>query len=206
VIASATAAVAQADDGPRYYAGPRGSLAFEGSVSGHANTTPPVSTKAMLNVSGGGSVFWGLDLPAGFDAELELLFRYSPLKDGSVNNGTPSKLTGYAEMFAPMANVYWTAPINFPVRPYIGAGLGYAWNEAGVSNLGTGSFPTVHSDSWRLAYNAMAGIVIPASDHSRFQIGYRWLHEDIGLNCGTGIICSGNMNSHSVDVGYMIDL
>lgn len=205
LCASTIAAVAQ-DDGPRYYAGLRGSLAFEGTVTGHATTTPPISTKANLNVSGGGSVFWGIDLPAGFDAELELLYRYAPLKDGSVNNGTASKLGGYAEMFAPMVNVYWTAPIDFPVKPYIGGGLGYAWNEAGVNNLGAGTFPTVHNDDWRLAYNAMAGIVIPTSENSRFTIGYRWLHEDLGVYCGSGVTCSGSLNSHSIDVGYAISL
>jgi hypothetical protein len=115
LCASTFAAVAQ-EDGPSSYVGLRGSLAFDGTISGHANTTPPVSTKANLNVGGGGSIFWGLDLPAGFDVELELLYRYASLKNGSVDNGPSSKIGGYTKMFAPMANVYWTAPIDFPVR------------------------------------------------------------------------------------------
>jgi opacity protein-like surface antigen len=127
------------------------------------------------------------------------------LKDANIN-GTAFKVGGYTQSFAPMVNVYWTAPVDLPVKPYIGAGLGYAWNEAGINSLGTTSFPIVHSDKWRLAYNAMAGITIAASDHSRFQIGYRWLHQDQGFYCGTGITCSANGNSHSIDVGYMIDL
>jgi|GEM_PF-2835344 len=187
------------------YAGLRGSLAFDGSIKANANLAPPVNLKTDLNVGGGASVFWGVDLPAGFDAELELMYRYMPLGDGNVN-GTSAKLGGYGQMFAPMANVYWTAPVDFPVKPYVGAGLGYAWNEIGINSIGTTTFQTVHDDNWRFAYNLMAGIVIPASEGSRFTIGYRWLHEDVGINCGTGVSCSGNLNSSSIDVGYVINL
>lgn len=202
LLGSVTAASAQEIT---TYAGLRGSLAFDGSIKANANTTPPVNLKTDLNVGGGASVFWGVDLPAGFDAELELMYRYMPLGDGNVN-GTSAKLGGYGQMFAPMANVYWTAPVDFPVKPYVGAGLGYAWNEIGINSIGTTTFQTVHDDNWRFAYNLMAGIVIPASEGSRFTIGYRWLHEDVGINCGTGVSCSGNLNSSSIDVGYVINL
>jgi len=202
LLGSATAAAAQEIT---TYAGLRGSLAFDGSIKANANLAPPVNLKTDLNVGGGASVFWGVDLPAGFDAELELMYRYMPLGDGNVN-GTSAKLGGYGQMFAPMANVYWTAPVDFPVKPYVGAGLGYAWNEIGINSIGTTTFQTVHDDNWRFAYNLMAGIVIPASERSRFTIGYRWLHEDVGINCGTGVSCSGNLNSSSIDVGYVINL
>src|SRR5581483_1754263 len=98
------------------------------------------------------------------------------------------------------------APVDFPVKPYVGAGLGYAWNELGVNSIGATSFQTVHDDNWRFAYNLMAGVSIAASEGSRFTIGYRWLHEDIGINCGTGVSCSGSLNSSSIDVGYIINL
>jgi opacity protein-like surface antigen len=202
LLGSATAASAQ---DVTTYAGLRGSLAFDGSIKANANVTPPTSLKTDLNVGGGASVFWGVDLPAGFDAELELMYRYMPLGDGVVN-GTSAKFGGYGQMFAPMANIYWTAPVDFPVKPYIGGGLGYAWNEVGINSIGTTTFQTVHDDNWRFAYNLMAGVVIPASEGSRFTIGYRWLHEDVGINCGAGVNCSGSLNSNSIDVGYIINL
>jgi len=204
LIGSATAASAD-ETGLTTYAGLRGSLAFDGAIKANANTTPPVNLKTDLDVGGGGSVFWGIELPEGFDAELELMYRYMPLGDGNVN-GVSAKLGGYGQMFAPMANVYWTAPVDFPVKPYIGAGLGYAWNEIGINSIGTTSFQTVHDDDWRFAYNLMAGVSIPASESSRFTIGYRWLHEDVGINCGTGVSCSGSLNSSSIDIGYIINL
>jgi OOP family OmpA-OmpF porin len=202
LLGSATAASAQ---DVTTYAGLRGSLAFDGSIKANAALAPPVNLKTDLNVGGGASVFWGVDLPAGFDAELELMYRYMPLGDGNVN-GVSAKFGGYGQMFAPMANVYWTAPVDFPIKPYIGAGLGYAWNEIGINSIGTSTFQTVHDDNWRFAYNLMAGVVIPASEGSRFTIGYRWLHEDVGINCGTGVSCSGSLNSSSIDVGYIINL
>ncbi|HVV70756.1 MAG TPA: outer membrane beta-barrel protein [Verrucomicrobiae bacterium] len=205
LLCVSTAAIAQDDDGPHYNAGLRGSLAFEGSINAHDNLTPPDSTKVDLNVGGGASAFWGIGLPSGFDAELEMLYRYVPLGDGVVN-GASAKLGGYAEMFAPMVNLYWTAPVDFPVKPYIGGGLGYAWNEVGLNSIGGTAIQAIHDDGWRFAYNAMVGVVIPTNETSRFTIGYRWLHEDIGINCGAGIACSGNMNSQSFDIGMVFDL
>src|ERR1700743_2321330 len=200
LLCASTVAAGAQDDGPHYYAGLRGSLAFEGSVSAKADLTPPLNAKADFKFGGGASVFWGLDLPAGFDAELEMLYRYMPLGDGVVN-GASAKLGGYGSMFAPMVNVYWTAPVDFPGKPYIGGGLGYAWNEVGLNGIRATAFQTLHHDDWRLAYNAMAGVVIPSGETPRWSIGYRWLHEDIGINCGASVACSGDMNSQSVDVG-----
>jgi opacity protein-like surface antigen len=204
LLCVSTAAVAQ-DDSPSYYAGLRGSLAFEGSVNGKANVTPPVSTKASFDVGGGGSMFWGIKLPDGFSAELEMMMRYMSLSKGVVN-GTSAKIDGYGEMFAPMVNAYWTAPVDFPVKPYIGGGVGYAWNEIGINSIDTITFPTLHNDDWRFAYNAMAGIVIPAGRGSEYTIGYRWLHENVGVNCGAGVSCSGSLSSQSIDLGYVLKL
>jgi opacity protein-like surface antigen len=205
LLCSSTVAAMAQEDGLHWYSGLRGSLAFGGSINGKASTTPPTSTKADLDVGGGASVYWGVHLPQSFDVELEMLYRYQPLGDGTVN-GTSAKIGGYGQMFAPMVNAYWTAPVDFPVKPFIGGGLGYAWNEIGIDSIGTTTFSTLHDDNWRFAYNGMVGIVIPTRDTSRFTIGYRWLHEDIGINCGSGITCSGNLNSHSIDVGYTLDL
>jgi opacity protein-like surface antigen len=149
LCASTFAASAVEEGGFPSYAGLRGSLAFQSGASGHANTTPPINTKVNGNVGGGGSVFWGIDLPAGFDAELELLYRYTTLKDASIN-GTAFKVGGYTQSFAPMVNVYWTAPVDLPVKPYIGAGLGYAWNEAGINSSVRPAFrpSTATSGGW----------------------------------------------------------
>ncbi|MDB5733441.1 MAG: hypothetical protein JWP16_2400 [Alphaproteobacteria bacterium] len=187
-------------------AGLRGSLAFASTVSAHDNLTPPNTLKGNTGVGGGGSVYWGTRLPYGFKAELELLYRYLPLSDATIN-GASGSLGGSAKLFAPMANVYWNVPIGADdFHPFIGGGVGYAWNELGVDKVGGTSFPIIHNDSWRLAYNFMAGASIPMGTGARMTAMYRWLHEDIDIACSLGTKCGGGLNSQSVDVGIEYDL
>jgi opacity protein-like surface antigen len=204
LCASTVSAVAQ-DSDVNWYAGLRGSLAFDGAIKANAATVPPTAAKLNMDVGGGASVFWGIHLPSDFKVELEMLYRYQPLADATIN-GTSAKLGGYAEMFAPMVNAYWTAPVDFPIQPIIGGGLGYAWNEIGVNQLGSVTFPTTHDDNWRFAYNAMAGFNMPINENSRVTVMYRWLHEDIAVNCGTSLACSGSLNNSSIDIGLEMDL
>ncbi len=205
VLCASTVSAAAQDSDINWYAGLRGSLAFDGTIKANAATVPPTTTKANMSVGGGASVFWGVHLPANFKVELETQYRYMPLSDMTIN-GASAKLGGYAEMFAPMVNAYWTAPVDFPIQPIVGGGVGYAWNEVGVNQLGSATFATVHDDNWRFAYNAMAGFNMPLNDTSRVTVMYRWLHEDIAINCGASLACSGTLNNSSIDVGLEMDL
>lgn len=189
------------------FTGLRGSLAFESSAHVHAATTPPVALKMNASVGGGASAYWGLRLPYGFRTEFELMYRYMPLSDLNVN-GLSGSLGGYAQMVAPMVNAYWDIPLgDIGFQPFVGGGLGYAWNEIGVNNIAGVALPTTaHDDNWRFAYNFMAGASIPINDTSRLTGMYRWLHEDVGVYCGTTVKCGGNLNSQSVDLGIELDL
>jgi opacity protein-like surface antigen len=211
---SGAAASAQPDDfsdstsGASGMAGLRGSLAFNNTISAHDNLTPQDTVKANSHVGGGGSFYWGTRLPYGFKVELELLFRAASLDKGTVN-GTTGELRGYTDMAGPMANAYWYAPVGdnlLGLHPFIGGGVGYLWNEAGLDNVAGTSFPTVRDDDWRLAYNVMVGASFALNDNSRMTAMYRWLHEDIGINCNSGIKCSGGFSSPSVDLGLEFDL
>lgn len=191
------------------YTGLRGSLAFEGSINGKDNsTTPPTTIKAGSGTGGGASAYWGWHLPYGFKTELELLYRYQPLSDINVS-GSSGTLDGYAQTFAPMANVYWTAPLgdSIPVSPFVGGGVGYAWNELGVTNIAGIALPsTAHDDNWRFAYNLMAGLSVPVDNGVRLTGMYRWLHEDISGDCSTNLFCGGHAATSSIDIGLEIDL
>jgi opacity protein-like surface antigen len=190
------------------FTGLRGSLAFEGAINGKDNsTTPPTSIKAGAGTGGGASVYWGWHLPYGFKTELELLYRYQPLSDLSAA-GSSVTLGGYAQTFAPMANVYWTLPLSeVGVSPFVGGGVGYAWNELGVNNIAGVALPaTAHDDNWRFAYNLMAGLSVPVNEGVRLTGMYRWLHEDISGDCSTNLFCGGHAATSSVDIGLEIDL
>ena len=212
-----TALPACADDsGVSGFTGLRGSLAFQDSIRGNAvsTATPPVSGAVKINgkVGGGGSIYWGMHLPYGFRTELELLYRYVPLSNGevSLSDGTSASgaVGGYGHVLAPMLNAYWDIPLgDIGVQPFLGGGVGYAWNELGVNQIGTTTFAsTIHNDSWNFSYDLMAGLSTPLSEGSRLTAMYRWLHEDINVPCSGTITCSGAMNSHSVDLGLEFDL
>jgi opacity protein-like surface antigen len=207
LVCLSTAAFAQESGaGSNGYAGLRGSLAFEGQISGHESTTPPTTIKANTDVGGGASAYWGWHLPYGFDTELELLYRYQSLSDASIN-GVSGKIGGYTQTLAPIVNAYWHLPVgDIGVRPFIGGGVGYGWNETGLNSIGGVSFTAVHEDKWKLVYNAMAGISIPAGPRSRITGMYRWLHQDVGVSCGTGLSCSAGFNTSSIDIGIEFDL
>lgn len=190
------------------YTGFRGSLAFQGTISGtDKTTTPPTSIKANSDVGGGASVYWGWHLPYNFKTEVELLYRYQPLSDITIA-GSSGSLGGYAQTFAPMVNGYYTVPIpGIGVAPFAGGGVGYAWNELGVNKIAGVVLPaTAHDDDWRFAYNLMAGLSVPISNGARLTGMYRWLHEDISGDCSTSLFCSGHAATSSIDIGIEIDL
>lgn len=216
LLCVSTAAFAQSDysdtaSGLKNFAGLRGSISFDSAISAKA-TVPaaggaPATTnhlKANTDTGFGGSVYWGTRLPYGFKTELEVLYRRLSLSDVTLN-GASAKLSGPAQLVAPMANIYWDVPVgDFGVHPFIGGGLGYAWNEIGVHNLGASG--TLHDDKWRFAYNLMAGASIPLSETSRLSAMYRWFHEDIAIACGAVIKCGGALNSQSIDIGLEFDM
>jgi opacity protein-like surface antigen len=209
LAASAACADAAPEGAPgSAYTGLRGSLAFEGSISARDETTaPPTKVKAGADTGGGASAYWGWHLPYNFKAELELLYRYQPLSDISAA-GSSASLGGYAQTFAPMANLYWTLPLSgIGVTPFVGGGVGYAWNELGIDNVAGVALPaTVHNDDWRFAYNLMAGLSVPVGHGTRLTGMYRWLREDISSSCATTSFCGAHAATSSIDIGLEVDL
>jgi opacity protein-like surface antigen len=212
LLATAFPAWADDDSGVSAYAGLRGSLAFQNSIhETDVVAAPPSSTKIKINsnLGGGGSIFWGVNLPYGFRTELELLYRYMPLSNASISfsDGTAplsGSISGAGRFFAPMLNAYWDIPVDdLGVQPFIGGGLGYAWNELGISAPGV---PVDNGESWQMAYNLMAGVSAPVGGGARLTAMYRWLHEDLNFTCATGLSCSGALNSQSVDLGLQFAL
>ena len=58
LLCVSSAAFADASS-PTSYSGLRGSLAFEGTISGHGAATPPTTVKLSTGTGGGASVYWG---------------------------------------------------------------------------------------------------------------------------------------------------
>lgn len=189
-------------DGSNSFTGLRGSLDFDGHLSSKDGSGN--SIKADTGAGGGASIFWGWRLPYGFKTELEVLYRARPLTTATFN-GTSAPIDGHANTAGPMVNLYWTPQIgDIGVRPFIGGGLGYLWNQTEVKSVG--GITAGKDNSWHFGYDLMAGLSIPMSASTRLTGMYRWLHEDIGVNCGATVSCSAGASSSSVDLGFEMDL
>jgi opacity protein-like surface antigen len=197
------------DPGISAYAGLRGSLAFSGNAKTTIPTTPPAALRASYNTGGGGSVFLGAKLPFGLRLEAEGLVRYLPFDQ--VTTGTPAVARGHTSVVAPMANLMWDLPIpDFPVRPFIGAGIGGANVSANLRDA-TNANTYLKSDNWGMAYQLMGGASFPVTQNTRFTAMYRWLQVDnVHAACGTSgaptLSCRSSLNSQSVDLGLEMDL
>ena len=67
-----------------------------------------------------------------------------------------------------MANFYYDFDINSPVTPYIGAGLGVAFNDVDYINDS--------DDSTSFAYSLSAGVSVAVNPKINVDLGYRYLN------------------------------
>lgn len=114
---------------------------------------------------------------------------------------TDAKLNHYDALI----NVYYDFGTWSVVTPYVGAGVGVAFGQAKSSLTGTdesngnannyGNYVKYHNLAWAL----MAGIAIDVYDHTKLDIGYRYLNN--------GSILGTNLYYHEIRAGlrYMID-
>ncbi len=193
------------------FAGLRGSLAFATTVSTNVPGTPATALKGKSDLGGGGSLYYGMRLGNGFRVELEGLYLNLPFDSATINGGASVPAHSRARIGAPLVNLMWAIPVDFPVQPFVGAGIGGAY----VSDFlrGDGTLPFQKASSWQLAYNAMAGFALPLSETSRFTAMYRWLHVDgpdgqcgIGPSNGASVPCKANLSSNGVNFGVEMDL
>ena len=195
------------DSGLGGYAGLRGSLAWSDDITATSGTN---STSAAQDMGYGGSFFMGKNIQIsdliGLRVEGEALFRISNARGLTVNGASiPHK--GRTTLAAPMLNLYWDMPVpSFPVRPFIGGGIGAAWVNSEISS---GGLNVLTSRTWNLAYQFMAGAMFPISQGSRLTAMYRMFRvDDVGMTCHSPVYakCKSNLSSNSVDIGFEMDI
>lgn len=195
------------DSGLPYVAGLRGSFAFASDLS--TNPASPVHTQAALDTGYGGSVYAGIRLGYGLTLEGEALFRHMPLS-GLTVNGTATAAKGYSDVTVPFLNLMWDFPVpDFPIRPFIGAGIGAAFTNTAIRNPAS-TADYLYKDNWNFAYDLMGGAELPLSQSSRLTAMYRWMRvNNAGFACGTGGAlqsCVSDITNRSVDLGLEMDL
>lgn len=110
-----------------------------------------------------------------------------------------------------MVNLMWDVPFpDFPVRPFIGAGIGGAYVSADLRDP-TNANTYLKSNNWGMAYQLMGGAEFPVTQSAHFTAMYRWLQlNDVGAACGTSgtatLSCKSNLNSQSSDLGLEMDI
>jgi len=202
----------QADDSglPRF-AGLRGSFAFITVASTTVPATPPQGLRASFDNGGGGSVYVGTRLPAGFRVELEALYRYLPISSVNLGDITTDYIAGgHTHLGAPMLNLLYEVPVSdYPMRPFFGAGLGGAYIAADANDANGNDY--LRTSNWHFAYQFMGGLEVPLSESSRATFMYRWLNvDDVKAKCSVGgastLACKARFNTQSLDLGLEMDM
>jgi opacity protein-like surface antigen len=200
------------DSGLPRFAGLRGSFAFINNSSTTVPAAPPQGLHGAFDNGGGGSVYVGARLPAGFGIELEGLYRYLPIHSVTLGNANSANgvAGSHAQMGASMVNLFFDLPVpEFPLRPFFGAGVGGAYVAADAADNSGNDY--LRSSNWQFAYQFMGGAEIPLSQSSRLTAMYRWLQVgDVNSKCGLGgaasFACKARYNTQSVDLGIEMDM
>ena len=107
------------------------------------------------------SIGWGFG--NGLRAELEGNFRQNDIARTVAGGAIASRKVGYTQSYGPMVNVMYDINLGLPVTPYVGAGVGYAWEK--VQDRGDFSTTTFRINDTRgaLAYQGILGVAYSLS-------------------------------------------
>ncbi|MCK8787485.1 outer membrane beta-barrel protein, partial [Roseomonas sp. NAR14] len=214
------------EDSNSGYSGPGSQVSL-----GSRRPTFGTSLNQEFNWGFAGALSLGWGFGNGLRAEVEGNFRQNDVDKVTTRNGALIPHSGYGRSYGVMANVLYDFNIpNWPVVPYIGAGVGYVWTE----NKNVGGFlpgypgptsnPTANGVRFRsddtdsqFAYQAIGGLAlpIPAVPGLAITAEYRYLASlnaridgnvrtvsgaAIPGNSGQGRLSVENMN-HSIMLG-----
>ena len=152
-----------------------------------------------------------------FACQIGYLADGSPYYGGSCNGVYQARLQSYDAL----VNGYFDLGTWYRVTPYVGAGVGLGFGhfqtasnyfqadgtsyDVDVTNPGNGQTYHINFDRnasgtyYNFAYAAMAGIAVQVFDHTKLDIGYRYLNQ--------GRVLGTKLDEHEVRAGlrYMID-
>jgi opacity protein-like surface antigen len=166
--ASGTSAKATVKSSEGFYVSLSPLLMFGRSVPAGGGTDNKVGSSIGISAAAGYKF-------SDFRAEGELLYsKQNATEAGAGNSGSFST-------FAIFANGYYDIPAEGGFKPYVGAGLGLAFNslEASGTLNGTGGIPSGNGSfsllGSSLAYQLKAGVAYAVSDQFDLGLGFRLL-------------------------------
>lgn len=161
-----------------------------------AFTTATTNEQANLDPGFASVVTVGRGFGNGFSTELEVGYRGNDVDDVS-----GARATGKSNIFSYMLNGQYDFRVGWPIKPFLGAGIGIAHINA--SGISPGSNSRVDATDTAFAYQATAGIAYPMNDRMDLTLSYRYFAvPDVGLNTNTGAGVDSNYTSHTVRFGF----
>jgi len=151
----------------------------------------------------GGVLALGWGFGNGLRAEVEANFRSNDVDSMTVNGLGGSASGGTARSYGGMLNVLYDFNTILGVRPYVGAGVGYAIHQYdNVNTRGTNGRILLDGDSGNFAYQAIVGAALPITPALSLTAEYRFfatLDADIDAKAFNGAGVQTGRNSASVE-------
>lgn len=143
----------------------------DGSGAGFSGSLQPSIAGYSLGAAVGASVFQMMD--ANLRAEISLSYRSNEVEGMNVLRGQATDASGDIGLFTAMLNAYVDYDLKLGVVPYVGLGIGYGRLEIDAESAT--SALRITDEASVLAWNVMAGVVIPYTETVDFTGGYRYL-------------------------------
>jgi opacity protein-like surface antigen len=152
---------------------------------------------------------WSLGVGLGYNfqdnirGDITLDYRFKTDLHG-ISPGTGTPRAAELSSTVTLANLYYDFRGRDHFSPYIGAGLGFTFNE---TNAQTGTIGG--DDSFDLAAAAMAGISYRMDNQWLFDAGYRFLYlgeAQTGSSGAIGALSIDDIYSHELRIGFRYEL
>ncbi|MBF0267693.1 MAG: OmpA family protein [Alphaproteobacteria bacterium] len=195
---------AQAQSGSGVYTGLMGgyNLLQDGDTSGGA-------INGSADYDGGFAVLGNLGYDYGrynwgnLRSELELGYRRNGADSisGTATGVGTGSASGDASAISLMLNGLWDMPVNFPVRPYLGAGIGAA--RVDFDNVKTSAGTFLKDSDYQFAYQGIVGLGWDVTNNWRAALDYRYfatLDPSVSHGSGTGV--DTEYKTHAVMLGF----
>ncbi len=190
-----------------WYTSASAGMAFMDNVHSHS------SSGSVFDVTGANPGYdlnaaLGKELGSGFRAEAELGYHRVDLGHATVYSPGGLGLSGRgaggdASAVSMMGNGYYDFDTGGPIKPYIGAGIGFAnVNFNGVDINGS---RVTSDEDLAFAYQAMAGIGYQLTPNGTIYTGYRYFAvDDPTFTDNVGGNLHSEFATHNVEVGYRL--
>lgn len=136
-------------------------------------------------------------------SEIELGYRSNGADSASGTGivGGPGSLSGDANVLSGMINGLWDLPVNFPVRPYLGAGIGVG--HVTVDNVKRGGVLQIDDSDTSFAYQGIAGLGWDVNENWTAKLDYRYFSTlGLDMKSAAGVSVDTEYHAHTVMLGF----